>query len=163
MKSVVGDEETYIRERQVKENPAETLPVDVDDSTMWLCRYENGAQGVMQASKVAIGNAPGVEVRIYGSLASAWIRLVETPEGYDKLWMADRNDMHFRPVDVPNDFKDNDWPRNYYAILVKDFLRRIREGDTRTGCGDFYDGLICQEIMSAIEESMRQRAWVNLT
>ncbi|MDL2319255.1 Gfo/Idh/MocA family oxidoreductase, partial [Eubacteriales bacterium OttesenSCG-928-A19] len=83
---VVGHEATYIKRRKVQEDPAETREVGVDDSTVWLATFENGAHGVMQASKVAIGKAPGVEIRLYGSKAALWIRLVESPGGFDRLW-----------------------------------------------------------------------------
>jgi len=159
---VIGNEETYIKNRKVKESPDEILSVSVDDSTMWMCKYNNGAQGVMQASKVAIGNAPGVEVRIYGSKASIWIRLVETPDGFDKMWMATRADMDFKPVFVSNDFMDDNWPKNYYSILVKDFIKRVKENDCSKGVGDYYDGLKCQEIIAAIEKSFDTKSWVNV-
>ena len=135
----------------------------MDDSTIWLCKYENGAQGVMQASKVAIGEYPGVEIRIYGSKASLWIRLVVQGDGYDRMWMATREDMEFHPVEVPNDFPDNNWPKNYFSLLVKDFLRRVAEQDTATGVGDYFDGLRAQEIMKAIEVSMQRKTWVDVS
>lgn len=162
VQSVIGQEETYIKKRRVKENLDEELEVSVDDSTIWMCKYENGAQGIMQASKVAIGNAPGVEIRIYGSKAAVWIRLVENSDGYDKMWMATRNDMEFKLVVVPNDFKDNNWPKNYYSILVEDFVRRVKEKDYTKGVGDYYDGLICQKIISAIEKSFNTKSWVEV-
>ena len=161
--SVIGEEETYIKHRPVLENPEETMEVTVDDSTIWLCKYENGAQGVMQASKVAIGEYPGVEIRIYGSKASLWIRLVVQGDGYDRMWMATREDMEFHPVEVPNDFPDNNWPKNYFSLLVKDFLRRVAEQDTATGVGDYFDGLRAQEIMKAIEVSMQRKTWVDVS
>ena len=161
MEQVIGHEETFVKERYVKENPEEVLPVGVDDSTIWLCLFQNGAQGVFQASKVAIGKAPGVEIRIYGSKGALWIRLVETPDGFDRIWVADRDDMNFREVEIPNDFPDNDWPRHYFSRLVEDFVTRVENRDTAPGRGDYYDGLRCQEIMTAIEKSFETKTWVN--
>ncbi len=160
--AVIGQAETYIKHRPVLENPEETMEVTVDDSTIWLCRYENGAQGVMQASKVAIGEYPGVEIRVYGSKASLWLRLAVEGDGYDRLWMATRENMEFRPVDVPNDFPDNDWPRNYFSLLVRDFLRRVEEHDEAPGSGDYFDGLHAQEIIKAIEVSAERKTWVDV-
>ena len=161
MEQVIGHEATYIKERHVKEDPQEVLPVGVDDSTIWLALFANGAQGVFQASKVAIGNAPGVELRIYGSKGALWIRLVETPEGFDRIWTASREDMNFQEVKIPNDFPDNDWPRHYFSRLVEDFVTRVENRDTAPGRGDYHDGLRCQEIMTAIERSFETKSWVS--
>ena len=77
--------------------------------------------------------------------------------------MATREDMEFHPVEVPNDFPDNNWPKNYFSLLVKDFLRRVAEQDTATGVGDYFDGLRAQEIMKAIEVSMQRKTWVDVS
>ena len=70
--------------------------------------------------------------------------------------------MEFRPVDVPNDFPDNDWPRNYFSLLVRDFLRRVEEHDEAPGSGDYFDGLHAQEIIKAIEVSAERKTWVDV-
>lgn len=156
---VVGREATFIKNRPVKENPEERLDVGVDDSTVWLATYENGAHGVMQASKVAIGTAPGVELRIYGSKGALWIRLAESDGGFDRLWTATLDNQNFVEVDVPRPFAGDNWPVDYFTLLVQDFIRRVRERDMTPGHGDYYDGLRCQEIMAAIEASFEDGRW----
>jgi predicted dehydrogenase len=156
---VIGHEATFIKSRPVKEAPQERLEVGVDDSTIWLATYANGAHGVMQASKVAIGTAPGVELRIYGSKAALWIRLAESAVGFDRLWTADCNNMDFVEVNLDRPFAGDNWPIDYFTLLVRDFVRRVRERDLTPGHGDYYDGLRCQEIMSAIEASFVDGRW----
>ncbi len=164
---VIGDMATFIQERPVLDEDAR-LRVEVDDSTTVLARFESGAQAVMQFSKVAMGYAPGVEMRIFGSRAALWVRLEESPEGYERLYVADREDRNFRPLPVPPEYTaghdlQTDWPRNYYNALLSDFVRRVRERDLREGGSDFCDGLRAQELLEAIERSFRQRRWVKLS
>lgn len=163
---VIGDMATYIKERPVLGEDVR-LPVDVDDSTIVLGKLKRGTQTVMQFSKIAIGNAPGVELRIFGSQRALWVRLEESPQGVEHLWMADRNNRNFRPLQVPekytcdHDFK-LDWPQDYYNALVRHFIQRVRSHDTKEGQSDFLDGLRAQELLEAIELSHFERRWVRL-
>ena len=117
--SVIGDMATYIKERSVLGEKAR-LPVDVDDSTTVLGRMESGVQAVMQFSKIAIGYGPGVEFRIFGSKAALWVRLEESPQGYEHLWVAHLANRNFRSLLVPASYQKGhdpnvNWPQNYYT------------------------------------------------
>ena len=94
---VIGDMATFIHERPVLGEDAR-LKVEVDDSTTVLARFESGAQALMQFSKIAMGRPPGVEMRIFGSKAALWVRLEDSPQGYENLWLATLDDRNFRPV-----------------------------------------------------------------
>jgi predicted dehydrogenase len=167
---VVADMETYIGERPVLEE--DTMEqVRVDDSSVMLARFENGAHGVMQFTKVAIGNPPGVDLRILGSEAGLWVRLEETPDGYERLWAADVDDPVFRLLDVPDAYQralgegagaPEAYYQLYYAALVDHFLARVRRRETASGAGGFHDGLRTQEVLEAAERSHRERRWVQL-
>jgi predicted dehydrogenase len=163
---VIGDMATYVNERPVKgEN--DRLKVEVDDSTNVLARFESGAQAVMQFSKVAIGNAPGVEMRIFGSRAALWLRLEDASDGYEHLWAADTKNQSFKPLPVPDSyqvghFPELGWPRAYFTRLVSHFLERVRQDDRTPGSGDFEDGLRAQELLEAIERSHHERRWVEI-
>jgi predicted dehydrogenase len=163
---VVGDMATFIKERPVLgENT--TLNVDVDDSTIVLGRMLNGIQATMQFSKIAMGYGPGVEMRVFGSDAALWVRLEESPEGYEHLWVADRKNRNFRPLPIPRRYTEGhdpglNWPQNYYTALVRDFIGRVHERDITEGSSDFSDGLRAQELLEAIERSHFERRWVML-
>ena len=164
--SVIGDMATYIRERPVSGENAR-LPVDVDDSTTVLGRMESGVQAVMQFSKIAMGYAPGVEMRIFGSKAALWVRLEESPEGFEHLWVADLANRNFRPLPVPASYQTGhdpslNWPQDYYTALIRHFVTRVREKDITEGSSDFSDGLRAQELLEAIERSHFERRWVTL-
>lgn len=164
---VIGDMATCINERPVLGEKTR-LTVDVDDSTTVLARMECGAQAVMQFSKVAMGYGPGVELRVFGSKAALWLRLEESPEGYENLWVADLVDRNFRPMPVPANYvvghdRNVNWPQDYYTALVRHFVQRVREGDITEGSSDFLDGLRTQELLEAIERSHFERRWVTLS
>jgi predicted dehydrogenase len=163
---VIGDMATFIKERPVLGEKTR-LPVDVDDSTTVLGRMENGAQATMQFSKIAMGYGPGVELRVFGSKAALWVRLEESPEGYEHLWAADLANRNFRPLPVPASYLQGhdpqvNWPQDYYTALVRHFVERVREGDRTEGSSDFSDGLRAQELLEAIERSHFERRWVTL-
>ena len=163
---VIGDMATYIHERPVLGEDAR-LKVEVDDSTTVLARFESGVQGLMQFSKIAMGRPPGVEMRVFGSKAALWVRLEDSPRGYENLWLATLDDRNFRPLEVPAGYSAGHDPRagstkNYYTALVRHFLQRVRDRDTTPGASDFSDGLRAQEILEAIERSHLQRRWVKL-
>ena len=163
---VIGDMATYIHERPVLGEDLR-LKVEVDDSTTVLGRFESGAQALMQFSKIAMGHPPGVEMRIYGSKAALWVRLEDSPRGYENLWVATLDDRNFRPLAVPPEYSAGHDPdagstKNYYTALVRHFLQRVRDRDTAPGASDFSDGLRAQEVLEAIEMSHTDRRWVKL-
>ena len=164
--SVIGDMATYIKERPVLGEAAH-LPVGVDDSTTVLGRMVSGVQAVMQFSKIAMGYGPGVEMRIFGSKAALWVRLEESPEGYEHLWVADLENRNFRPMPVPESYRKGhdpslNWPQDYFTALTHHFVSRVRSKDITEGSSDFSDGLRAQELLEAIEKSHFERRWVTL-
>jgi len=107
---VIGDMATFIKERPVL-GESTRLSVEVDDSTTVLARFESGAQGIMQFSKVAMGYAPGVEVRIFGSKVGLWAQLEESPQGYEALWVATLDDCNFHRLEIPPEYNIGHDPR----------------------------------------------------
>lgn len=167
---VVGDMETYVQERPVLGEDVK-MQVEVDDSTAMLARFENGAHGVMQFSKVAIGNPPGVDLRILGSKGGLWVRLEETDDGYERLWAAEVDRPVFRPLDIPERYKgapgrEDDESRAsyqlYYTALVAHFLAKVRNPEATEDTGGFEDGLRAQEVLEAVERSHQERRWIKL-
>ncbi len=163
---VIGDMATYIQERPVLGEDTR-LKVGVDDSTTVLARFESGVQALMQFSKIAMGRPPGVEMRIFGSKAGLWVRLEDSPQGYEQLWLATLDDRNFRPMEIPPEYSAGHDPqagstKNYYTALVRHFLQRVRDHDTTAGTSDFSDGLRAQEVLEAIEMSHADRRWIDL-
>ena len=63
---VAASMNNYIPERLIRgRDGKQQLPIE--DGTVALVEFESGAQGLLQSSFVAVGNYPGIELRIYGS------------------------------------------------------------------------------------------------
>ena len=53
------------------------------------------------------------------------------------------------------------WRSLFYANLIKDFIDEILDGGDRNQ-GNFADGAAVQEVINAVELSIRERRWVDL-
>ena len=73
--AVVSSMSNYVPERAVRGYEGK-VRLPVDDGTVVLVEFASGAQGMLQTSIVAVGNYPGVELRVYGSKGAAIARLV---------------------------------------------------------------------------------------
>ena len=51
--------------------PSKTAEVDNDDVMSALLRFENGAQGFMTASRVAVGTGNRIQIEVYGTRGTA--------------------------------------------------------------------------------------------
>jgi len=112
---------------------------------------------------VAVGNYPGVEVRVYGSRGAAVARLVEEGGVMETLHRARADAVEFEPVALPASAyppgtdAHTPWPELYYRNLIRHFVDEILEGSP-ADC-TFADGAESQRIVDAIVRSHRTRAW----
>ena len=163
--TVVGSMHNYIPERHVRGYEG-MVRMPVDDGTVALVEFESGAQGMLQTSYVAVGNYPGVELRVYGSKGAAVARLVEEFGVVETLRFATPDDVEFRPVEIsaealpPGTSLNTPWAELYYRNLVRHFVDEILD-NTAEEC-TFYDGAKSQEIVDAISQSHFTRRWVSL-
>jgi predicted dehydrogenase len=138
----------------------------VEDGTAALVEYANGTQGMLQSSYVAVGNYPGVEIRVYGSKGAAVARLITENGVAETLHFATPDQVEFRPVAPaegalpPGTSFETPWPELYYRNLVRFFVDEILE-DRPEEC-TFYDGAKSQEIVDAIIKAHFERRWVDV-
>jgi predicted dehydrogenase len=164
-KSVSSLMRNYVPERIVRgQEGLKRLPID--DGTVAIIDYQSGAQGVLQTSFIAVGNYPGVEIRIYGSKGAAIGRLVVENGIAETLHFATGSAVEFQKVDLPaNAYPPGadvrtPWPQLYYRQLVRDWTDEIL--DDLPAANTFFDGAKSQEIVNAISLSHRERRWVDL-
>ena len=73
-KEVVGAEEIFVKEREMIDDYGNRVgsmgKVDVDDATMFISRFENGALGMFEVSRVANGRKNYEYIEINGSKGS---------------------------------------------------------------------------------------------
>lgn len=141
--------------------------INVDDTDIYLGEYQNGAICSVQSSIVTIGNYPGIEARIFGSKGAAICRLVEEHGECQRVWIATKDAVEFRRVEIPGKFfppgyrKGEPWNSLFYTNLIHDFMKEISEGGPKND-GDFAQSARVQEIINAVARSHRERRWVEV-
>ncbi|WP_193337269.1 Gfo/Idh/MocA family protein [Devosia beringensis] len=163
--SVASTMKNFIPERIVR-GEVGLQKIKVEDGAVALVEYQSGAQGLLQTSYVAVGNYPGVEIRVYGSKGAAVARLISEFGTAETLKIAKAEAVEFIPYEVgadalpPGTTLNTPWPELYYRNLVRHFVDEILE-DRPQEC-TFYDGAKSQEIVDAIIQAHFERRWVDL-
>jgi predicted dehydrogenase len=181
VESVAAADKTFVRSRpravdvshasrtspEVKPRPDEMAPVDVDDCTVALMRFKNGALGTLEASRFAWGHKNYLAFELSGSrgaLAFSWERSNEL-----RYYSAsDRGDVQgFRTIMCGPAQPGGEvfWPipglgtAFYEAQVLQagDFIRAIAHGKRPET--DFAHGCRVQEIMEAILAAAKSGAW----
>lgn len=163
---VIGTMRNFIPERIVRDT-GEMTRLNIDDGTIYLTEYANGAIGSIQTSYVTIGNYPGIEARIYGERGAIICRLVEEFGVAETIKVATPDDVEFRELEIPERYYPEgghpreSWRSLFYSNLIVDFIDEILQGGDRNQ-GNFQDGAWVQEAINAVELSYRERRWVDL-
>jgi len=164
--SVVGTMRNFIPERMVRQT-GRMMRMNIDDGDMFIGEFANGALGSIQTSFVTVGNYPGIEARLYGSKGAIICRLVEEAGICERLYAATPAAVEFTELTVPDRFyppggnREESWRSLFYANLVSSFISEILADDAENE-GNFEDGAWVQETINAVEQSYRERRWVNL-
>jgi predicted dehydrogenase len=165
-RSVVGTMRNFIPERVVRAT-GRMMRMNIDDGDVFIAEFANGAIGSIQTSYVTIGNYPGIEARIYGKAGAVICRLVEEFGMAETIKVARPDAVEFKELEIPARFYPagghprESWRSLFYANLIKDFVDEILDGGERNQ-GNFDDGAAIQELINAVELSVRERRWVDL-
>jgi len=176
---VSGDLKTFIKQRplltEIVERGKEKLvggkkatmgQVTVDDACMWCARFSNGAVGIFEATRFAGGRKNGHRWEINGSKGSIGWNFEDM--NYLEYWKdGEGAEQGYRKVlathpDTPN-WKAW-WPDGHiigygecFANEVNEMLTAVAEG--RQPVPGFTDGVKCQAVLEAVEESAKSRKW----
>ena len=163
---VVGTMRNFIPERMVRAT-GRMMRMNIDDGDVFIAEYSSGAIGSIQTSYVTIGNYRGVEARIFGSKGAIICRLVEEAGIAETIRVATPDQVEFRDVEIPARFYPAGgharevWRTLFYANLIRDFIDEIVAGG-ETNQGSFADGASVQEVINAVDRSVRERRWIDL-
>lgn len=163
--SVASTMRNFIPERQIVGFSGRQR-IQIEDATVALVEYASGAQGVLQSSYIAVGNYPGVEIRVYGSKGAATARLISEFGVAEQLKFARADSVEFKEVALDASHfpagtsLSTPWPELYYRNLIRHFADEILEDRTQE-C-TFYDGAKSQQIVDAIILAHDERRWVKL-
>lgn len=168
--AVSGMLETFIHERPLPGEPGRTGRVRVDDATAALVRFENGATGTVEATRMATGRKNYNHFEINGSEGSLAFDLERMNE-LELFLLEDRaTERGFRTINVTepaHPYIQPWWPPGHiigyehtFTHTVFDLLEAIAED--RLPRPDFEDGLRIQRLLDAIAESAQTQQWVSL-
>lgn len=164
---VSGMLKTFVTERPLP-GTNEMAPVDVDDAALSLLRFENGAIGSVEGSRMAPGRKNYNRFEINGSRGSIVFDLERMNElevyidegpnsGFKDIYVTDPAHPYFAAW----------WPAGHiigyehtFIHTVYELLKAIDEG--RIPSPNFADGLRNQRVLDAIERSAASRTWENV-
>jgi len=168
--SVAGLLETFIAERPLPDDPSMRGDVTVDDAALSLVRFENGAIGSIEGSRMAPGRRNFNRFEINGSNGSIAFDL----ERMNELEVFFRDDADtvqgFRTINITqpdHPYTGHWWPPGHiigyehsFTHTVFDLLEAIADG--RNPSPDFHDGVRNQRILAAIEDAAARKQWVEI-
>ncbi len=163
----VGMLATFVRERPLPDGSG-MGEVDVDDAAAFLARFENGATGVFETTRMATGRKNFMHLEVNGSRGS----LFWNAEDPNVLWFHSEKDpaatRGFRRIVVTepgHPYAGNWWPPGHilgyehsFVHAVYELLSALAEG--RNPEPDFRDGVAAQAVLEAVLVSVEERRWV---
>ena len=181
IESVNGLMKTFIKKRPLLSKDAgpglskgkgakEMGEVTVDDATLFMARFKNGAVGTFEATRFAAGNRNGVHFEINGSDGSIRFNM----ERLNELEYFSRKDKEgvqgwktILVTDGVHPFLKGWWPAGHIIGWQQTFVHQIYTLMNGLATGknptpDFYDGLKCQAVLEAVEESASSEQWVKV-
>jgi predicted dehydrogenase len=180
MTEVIGMNETFIKERPMPTSmtglsakgskDAPRGPVTVDDATLFLSRFANGALGSFEATRFAPGHRCTNSFEINGSKGSVKFDFERMNE-LQVYFTDDQDDVQgFRRVlatDPPHAYMQAWWPPGHTIGYEHTFLHEVVElmnalSEDRQPVPNFVDGVKCQEVLEAVDQSIAQRRWVRI-
>ncbi len=176
---VCGQMETFIKERPLPaqqgglsaKGSAKMGKVTVDDVSMFIGRFANGALANLEATRFALGRKNGIQIEINGSRGSLCFDF----EDMNRLKYFNNEDpgdrRGFRDIIVTeggaHPYVGAWWPGGHiigyehtFVHTVADFVNAVV--DKKSVQPTFEDGLANQIVLEAVEKSAKTRKWVKL-
>jgi len=171
-KDVIGNLQTLIKERPLdSSNPdGPKGEVTVDDVAQFLVNFEGGATGCFESTRLATGRKNHNTIEVNGEKGSIFWNFEEQNSllFYDNTQSP--QEAGFKKINVTHDvhpYNGGWWPQGHgigyadsFVIEVSEFIRSIV--DNFPFSPDFEDGVQCQKVLAAIEQSAIEKAWVNI-
>ena len=179
-KSVMGMQKTFIKSRPLVERmegltaaaqaDAPRGEVDVDDGTVFISEFVNGALGVFEATRFSAGHKNDLFIEVSGDKGS----IKFTFERMNELQYFSADDEEglqgFRLIQASegvHPYMTHWWPVGHVIGYEHTFVHEMYEfvqsivNNTPT-CPNFADGVECSRVIEAVELSSQRRAMVNI-
>jgi predicted dehydrogenase len=176
---VIGQQATFIKERPIAKFEDGLMAiagkrrgvVDVDDATNFIARFKNGALGVFDVTRFGTGHRNLNQIEIYGSKGGFIWRGFENMNNLEYYSTTDpAGRQGFRTIQVGEDvhpFVGSWFPAGHiigfgetFVHEVYDFVTAVTE--SRQAKPSFEEGVKCQEILAAVDQSISTRSWTKV-
>ena len=145
--------------------------VTVDDASLFLARFDNGALGTFEATRFALGRKNYNRFEINGAKGSLAFNM-ERPNELE-VYTEDTRDgtFGFRTVSVTtgaDPYSGHYWPAGHNTGYEHTFINLIADALTAIGKGEnpspsFHDGYVNTVVLDAVERSAASRKWEAVT
>lgn len=177
---VMGMSKTFIHQRPIVEKMtglsgkaqegAQMGEVTVDDATLFLTEFKNGALGSFEATRFATGHKNAMSFEINGSKGSvrfAFERMNEL-EYYNNE--DDEGTHGFRVIQATeggHPYMHAWWPTGHVIGYEHTFVHELYEfveaiAHDRPASPDFNDGVKCSQVLEAVDLSIAERQWIQV-
>ncbi len=164
---VVGDTETFIKERPVQDAPGTTKPVTIDDACQFLGRFANGSMGLFESTRYARGNKNRNGFEINGAEGSIRFdledpHLLEFFDHHDPAHLQGWRSIHVTSFEHP--YMKRWWVpgttigyEHTFTNALADFLKGLETGTP--AAPTFRDALPTQAVCDAVLDSAEVGQW----
>jgi predicted dehydrogenase len=168
IKSVAAASTIFVGERERPEGGRDKI--EIEDASVFVCRYENGALGHFEATRFANGRKNGNIFEVNGEHGSLYFNL----EDMSRLWYFDsREPKHvqgWRSISVWEEihpYMKQWWVpgcaigyEHTFGNQAADLINAAAQGQPMKP--DFDDGLKCQLVLDAVLEAANSDHWVGV-
>jgi len=167
---VSGHLETFVRERPLATNSRKRGRVTVDDASIALACFENGAIGTIEATRMAPGRKNWNRFEINASKGTVAFDLERMNELELYLESDDVEVRGFHRVlatEPEHPFVKSWWPPGHVIGYEHTFIHTVYDlleamADDRLPEPNFIDGVRTQQVLHAIEKSSQSRRWTGV-
>jgi len=177
---VNGMSRTFVKERPIVEEmtglsakasgSGRKGKVEVDDATLFLAEFANGALGSFEATRFAQGHRNGMSFEINGSRGSLKFEF----ERMNELQYFSADDeagtQGFRTIqctEAVHPYMGAWWPAGHVIGYEHTFVHELYEFSRSIVHGlptspDFAEGVECSRVLEAVDLSIQRRVWVDV-
>lgn len=179
--NVVGMDKTFIKKRPLpvqssglsatSSNSTKLGDVTVDDATLFLSNFKNGAIGSFEATRFAGGHKNYEGFEIDGSEGTIRFNFEKMNELEYFSMKDDLRVQGFRKIIVTESvhpYIKSWWPAGHIIGYENNMVQEIRDlldavGNNKMPEPNFDDGVKCQEVLDAVEKSIMEKRWVDIS
>ena len=160
----------FVKERPLPDQSHSKRDVTTDDAAVFIGRFQNGALGAFETSRMGAGHKNALTFEVNGSKGSVMFDLERLNEL--KLYTtSDPTDANgFRTIMVTEPFHQyvkSWWPPGHVLGWEHTFVHQYYEFLQAIACDSapspsFHDGVKNQEVLAAIEKAAAENGWVKV-